>query len=160
MTLDNLVIKVRDFNLLLQDDLMIGQLKEMTLYRGEKMSGMTYEIDQFRKIALTRPVKAKALLAYYEDKLVGWALLSREQSDFMNRDCVYNKEWFNPEEHGCLLEVYVEPSFRRKGIGKKLVKIARKKASPYPLAFVPWDHTSSKFYSNFKHYPHEDLGIC
>jgi len=151
----SLVIRIKDFNKVLLDSILLKKLKSLTLYGINGYSGMTYEIDNLHKLSQLRRVKARALIAEKDEKIVGWALLSREKSKYMNR--FSNKDWFNPEQHGSLCEIYILPEYRRQGIGTELVKVARRKSNPYPLAFVPWDYTSIKFYDKFSHYNHYKL---
>ena len=129
---------------------LINRLRSLTLHPG---SGMNYELNHMLQSAKTRSVNAKCLLAYYNRELVGWALLSREQSNF-----IFTHSWsgYNPNQ-GTLLQVFVNPDLRRKGIGSALVKAARKKAGPSQLCVCPWDNRSKKFYQNFEHYKHIKL---
>lgn len=146
-----LTIRVRDFNLVATEPETIKQLRKLTL---DKYSGMNEELTALTREAKYRRVKTQVLLAYHQDqvdenpKLVGWALLSKEPSSisFMNTG-----EYFEPQD-GVLLEMFVDPTYRRKGIGTELIKVAKRKAGPYRLCVAPWDNRSVGFYEKFNHY--------
>lgn len=160
MTAKDLIIRVRDFNVVHKNVELIQTLYSLTLYHGRSRSGMTYELDNLSKLIKERPVKAKVLLAYKNthimtNELIGWALLSREISNFIT---TWDEEnWFDPVKHGVLFEVYIKPAHRRMGIATELVKVARRKAKPYQLCFVPWDKISDQFYDTFSHYQHTSI---
>lgn len=141
-----LTLRVVDFNLLPQHPDLIKQLRKLTLYRG---SGLDRELDNLTKIIKTRPVKAKVILAYRQsNKLVGWGLLSKEHSAISFYE---TNEYFEPND-GMLLEIFIDPAFRRQGIGTEIMKVARRKAGPYRLCVAPWDTRSREFYKTFPNY--------
>lgn len=152
MDSNNLIIRAYHFGMVAQNPDLMKTLYSLTLYGGNSQSGSTYELDQLTAISKKRVAKARILTASRDKEIVGWSLLSREPSKYMNR--FQDTEWFNPLIHGTLFEVYVKPSHRRTGIATELLKVARRKAQPHPLCFVPWDYTSREFYKNFKHYDH------
>lgn len=140
-----LTIRARDFNLLPQYPSLVKQLRKLTLH---PYSGLNREMDTLFKLMEKRPVKAQVLLAYRDGSLVGWALLSQERSDM-----VFSHSWkrFEPED-GMLIEIYVDPDYRRHGIGTELMKVARRKAGVRRLCVAPWDTGSRDFYSSFPTY--------
>lgn len=154
MNSDNLIIRVQDFNVSVKNPELMAQLYQLTLFKNKCVSGMTYELDKLSILSEKRYVNAKILLANRNNELVGWALLSREESNFMNRFDPRCSDWYNPNEHGSLFEVFIKEEHRRTGIATELLKVARRKASPYALCFVPHDPISYSFYNNFKHYDH------
>jgi GNAT superfamily N-acetyltransferase len=139
-----LTIRVQDFNLIASDRGLIKKLRKLTLY---PYSGMNKELNHLEKDAKVRAVDAKVLLAYRSGKLVAWALMSREESDFWFQ----NTGYYNPHD-GYLLEMFVHPKYQRQGIGTELMKVARRKAGITRLCVAPWDDASEKFYSRFKNY--------
>lgn len=101
------------------------------------------------QIMETRPVDAQVILAYkYPGKLAGWGLLSKERSAISFYE---TNSYFEPHD-GMLLEMFVDPEFRRQGIGTEIMKVARRKAGPYRLCVAPWDSRSRGFYNNFANY--------
>lgn len=154
MNSKNLIIRVQDFNVTVKNPELMAQLYKLTIYKNRIVSGMTYELDNLTELSQERYVHAKVLLANRNDELVGWALLTREKSDFMNRFDPMCSDWYNPNEHGTLFEVFIKEEHRRTGVATELLKVARRKASPYALCFVPHDPASYSFYDKFKHYNH------
>ncbi len=73
--------------------------------------------------------------------------MSREKSDFYFQ----RRDSFDPSD-GTLFEVFVNPEYRKQGIGSALMKAARKKAGSTRLCVCPWDYQSERFYQSFDHY--------
>lgn len=140
----SLKIKTEDFNTVAQKPDLLKKLRALTLY---PKSGLNFELTHLLESARVRNVNAKVLLAYHKKNIVGWALLSREKTDFS----FPNYDGYEPYR-GTLFEVFVHPDYRRKGIGSSLVKAARKKAGSMRLCVAPWDYQSERFYMNFDHY--------
>jgi GNAT superfamily N-acetyltransferase len=130
------IVKVRDFNLIFRNKKMMSELRSLTLHKD---SGMNSELNDLIAIALRRKVKAKVILGYFNLKLVSWALVSKEPSNFF-KSCFGKRS-------GVLFEVFVDPRYRRKGIGSTLFKKAKVHARPYKLDTCSWDSVSSYFYS-------------
>jgi GNAT superfamily N-acetyltransferase len=148
--LGDLTVRTSDFNLVARRPGLLKKLRRLTLHSG---SGMNHELDNLLHIIQQRPVEAKAILAYQNSTLVGWAILSREDSGFYfpNTD-----EPFSASQ-GALFEVYVDPKYRRKGIGTKLIETAKKKCGTHTLCLCPWDSSSRNFFKNFKKYNPREL---
>lgn len=147
---DDLTVRVSDFNLVAQRPGLIKKLRRLTLHSN---SGMNHELDNLLRAVKTRRVEAKVLLAYKTSSLVGWAILSKEDSSF-----------FFPNTHdpfsatdGVLFEVYVDPKYRRQGIGTKLMEKAKKKSGLNRICLCPWDSNSRGFFKNFKKYNPKEL---
>lgn len=138
-----LTIKVERFNNIIKKPDLISKLRDLTL---QPYSGMNYELTNLAKIAEFREVNCKILLAYNKKDLIGWALLSREKSDFIFR----NSESPFTGVSGALFQVYVNFSYRRQGVGAELLKMARHQAGSYNLCVCPWDEASTSFYNNNK----------
>jgi GNAT superfamily N-acetyltransferase len=139
-------IEIVDFNNIIENKILMSNLRKLTLCPG---SGMNFELDHLTKIAKLRKVNARVITAYRDGNMVGWALLSRERSEFQFSQ-TYDK--FIPEKHGVLFEVFVDPKARRTGVASALLKKARKHAGPHTLCVAPWDNGSFKFYEKFNKY--------
>jgi GNAT superfamily N-acetyltransferase len=141
----SLTIRALDFNLLPQHPELVKQLRKLTLH---PYSGLNKELTLLFRLMESRPVQSQILLAYRNQKLVGWALLSKERSYMVFSN---THSHFEPED-GMLFEVFIHPDYRRQGIGSELMKVARRKATPYRLCVAPWDAQSRGFYNNFLNY--------
>lgn len=141
----SLTIRAHDFNLVAQQPELLKKLRKLTLH---PYSGLNKELDTLLRFTRQRPVKAQVLLAYSQNKLVGWALFSKEPSEVTY---TYSEEPFKPTD-GVLFEVYIHPDYRRQGIASELMMVARRKAGPYRLCIAPWNEQSRNFYDTFSHY--------
>ena len=146
----SLKIRTEEFNEVAEKPELLNRLRSLTLHPN---SGLNYEMNHLLRDAKTRTVNAKVLLAYRKRELVGWALLSREKTDFT---FARSFAGYTPDQ-GSMLQIFVNPDYRRQGIGSALVKAARKKAGSMQLCICPWDYQSEKFYQNFEHYKHIKL---
>jgi GNAT superfamily N-acetyltransferase len=146
----SLKIRTEDFNTVAEKPELLNRLRKLTLHPA---SGMNHELNNMIQQAKIRTVEAKVLMAYRKRELVGWALLSKEPTDY-----TFRRSWtgFTPNQ-GTLLQVFVNPDYRRQGIGSALVKASRKKAGNAQLCICPWDYQSENFYKNFEHYKHVKL---
>lgn len=143
--LQDLTIRVEDFNLVAGRDDFLSKLRELTL---EPDSGMNHELDSLQALSQQRPVQCQILTAYRQEAIVGWALLSRESSDFwFTRSDGYQSEW------GALFEVYVDPTHRRQRIGSELIKTAKSLVGNDTLCIALHDSCSSGFYNKFMEWP-------
>lgn len=141
----SLTIRALDFNLLPDKPELMKQLRKLTLHM---YSGLNKEMDNLLRLMEQRPVKAQVLLACHNNKIVGWALFSKEDSSMQ-----FSNTWerFRSSD-GYLFEVFIHPAHRRQGIASELMKVARRKAGTSRLCVAPWDERSRGFYSNFLHY--------
>lgn len=152
MNLTNLLtltIRVEDYNLVADQPGFLQQLRKLTFF---SMSGMNYELNNFERVRKSRPVDVKILTAYRGSQLVGWALMSREPSDY----------WFSHMKgfhsgDGVLFEIFIDSKYRRQGIGSELIKVARRKANGTRLCICPHDEISDKFFSNFKNFKNKEM---
>jgi len=113
---------------------------------------MNHELDELSELAKTRKVNCKVITAHHNREVVGWLLLSKEDSNYcFTRVCGYSSSM------GILIQVFVNPAFRRKGIGTSLLKAAKKKAGTTKLCICPWDVTSHGFFEKFNSYRVEKL---
>lgn len=143
--LPGLTVRVRGFNLVAQRPQLMQNLRKLTIH---KSSGMNYELDNFENLAKYREVNAKVLTAHHNGEIVGWALLSKERTHFSFNN---HYDGFSPE-YGALFEVYVDPNYRRQGVGTRLLRSAKRKLDGDRLCVCPHDIKSDKFYEQFKKY--------
>jgi GNAT superfamily N-acetyltransferase len=146
----SLTVRVEDFNLVAQKPDLLKKLRSLTLHCN---SGMNHELNQMLRIINTRPVQCKIIMAFSDRQMVGWALLSREKSDFC---FTRSYSGFDPKQ-GALFQVYVDPKHRRKGIASHLLKVARKRTGATPLCVCPHDYSSDSFYEKFDHFNYNRL---
>lgn len=135
-----LTVRVRDFNLVARQPELMAQLRKLTLSPG---SGLNFELNRMLNDIEERPVDCQVLLAYRFKTLVGWAILSKENSNFrfLNTQRGFNKE------SGRMFQVFVNPQYRRQGIASEIYKTARKITGDETLCVSPWDYGSYKFYN-------------
>jgi len=131
-------------------ELMLS-LRKLTL---DQYSGLNKEMNNLECfLRMGRKTDAKVLLAYKDDHLVGWALMSREESawhyDFINRNGLHCQKKFNAG-NGILFEVFVHPDYRRQGVASRIMKKAKLVANGTRLCVIPWNDVSLDFYKNFK----------
>lgn len=149
MNIGDLKLETHDYNNIYKNPSLMCRLRDLTLHTD---SGMNYELNSLSRMASLRQVDCRVLTASHVSEVLGWALLSRERSNF----CFPRQFGYDPED-GVLFEVFVDPRHRRKGIGSELLKLGAKKASPHPLCIVPHDVCSQAFYENFEHYYHKKI---
>jgi len=136
-----LTIRVEDYNLVAQKPELVKKLRELTI---RPTSGMNYELNSLNRIRQTRPVDCKILIAYQNRKMVGWAMLSNEDSIF---PFFPFGKYFKASE-GSLFEVYINPKNRKQGIASALLKKAIKHTNK-KLCVAPHDLASREFYRKF-----------
>lgn len=138
----HLTIRLEDYNSVAERPDFLKQLRALTLYPS---SGMNHELNSFEQIRQQRPVNAHILTAYHENTMIGWALLSKEESDFP----FMVADGYKPSD-GFLFEVYVGWSHRQKGVATQLFRAAKRFANEEPLCVCPHDEPSTAFYKNFQ----------
>jgi|SRR5271166_698649 len=137
-----LTVRAVDFNLVAKQPDLVAKLRELTI---ASYSGLNYELNRMLKDVEERSVNCKILLAYRFKELVGWALLSKEDSDF---HFSHEIPHFRGTD-GWMFQLFVNPKFRRQGIGSELFKLAEKLIGGDPICVSPWNDASSQFYDNF-----------
>jgi len=140
---NNVIINVLDFNSIAKQPDLIKKLRKLTLNR---YSGMNYELTSLNKMAKKRKVNCRIIVASINDEMVGWALLSREPSDFI----FPTGQYYEPI-CGFLFQIFTNLNHRKKGIATEIIKIARRLSGPYKLCVCPWNYSSDKFYEKFKY---------
>jgi len=142
MNLTNLLtltVRVQDFNLVAHKPNLLSKLRKLTLH---PKSGLNRELNRMLKDVEVRPVNCKIITAHRFRKIVGWAILSKESTDFC---FAHTSQGFNASD-GLLFQVFVDPAHRRQGIATEIYKKAQKLANSELLHVCPWDDRSTNFY--------------
>lgn len=145
-----LTIKVVDFNLVAKQPDLIAQLRDLTI---APHSGLNHELTQLGLKAMEREVNCKILLAYRWNQLIGWAICSKEDSDFI----FTSEETRFRAKNGWMFQLFVKESHRRQGIGSEIYKKAVEIVGTEKLYVSPWSNASYHFYSNFPDLNRENL---
>src|SRR5260221_12480401 len=135
-----LTVRIVDFNLVARQPELLDELRKLTL---SPYSGLNHELTRMLKDAKEREVKCQVLLAYRFRKLVGWAILSKETTQF---SFSRSYEGFKAE-NGVMFQVFVDPSHRREGIASEIYKKAQQLTNNELLHVCPWDEKSTNFYT-------------
>lgn len=138
-----LTIRVQDFNLVAKQPDLVEKLRELTL---SPTSGLNFELTRMLKDAKQRAVDCRIILASRFGNLAGWAILSKEDTDYPFAKA-YNG--FRSEQ-GYLFQAFVSEPVRRQGIGSELMKTAFNLAKGQTVFVCPWDERSEGFYYNFE----------
>jgi GNAT superfamily N-acetyltransferase len=145
MNLKNLLtltIRTVDFNLVARQPILLAKLRKLTL---NSSSGLNCELDRMLKDVEHRSVDCQLILAYRFRTLVGWAILSKETTNFhFHRSAT----GFRSDE-GRMFQVYVDPSYRKQGIASEIYKKAQQMAGDEILCVCPWDDKSERLYNKF-----------
>lgn len=128
----SLTIRAYHFTYLADKPILLEKLRGLTLHG---YSGMNAELDYLIHDCPVQPPEAHIILAYRSGILVGWALLTNENSG--NFD-------FLPED-GYMFQVFVAEEHRRTGIANALFKRARKLVKE-DICVVPWSEEATDFY--------------
>jgi GNAT superfamily N-acetyltransferase len=139
-----LTLKVRtmDFNVVAHQPELLAELRKLTL---SPYSGLNHELDRMLEDVKNRSVNCQVLLAYRFSTLVGWAILSKENTDFHFHR---SSSGFNAD-NGIMFQVFIDPSYRRQGIASELYKKAQQLTNGEVLHVCPWDEKSTNFYVRF-----------
>lgn len=145
-----LTIRAEDYNLAAERLGFLARLRRLTL---NPYSGMNYELNNFERIRKQRRVACQVLTAYRSGELVGWAMMSKEPTDYGFNN---SPNGFHPKD-GILFEIFIHPNFRHQGIGSELIKVARRKAHGSRLCICPHDSISRRFYVNFENFGNKEM---
>ena len=136
-----LTIRTIDFNLVAQQPKLVAKLRELTI---TPWSGLNYEMDRMlQDVQEGKSVNCQTLLAYRFDKLIAWAIMSKENTNFhfVNSDTGFKAD------DGWLFQVFVEKDYRKQGIATELFNAAKKMAGEEVLCVCPHDKKSTDFYT-------------
>ncbi len=145
-----LTIKVLDFSLVAKQPDLVAQLRELTI---APHSGLNHELTRMLKDVQEREVNCKIILAYRWKQLIGWAICSKEDSDFI----FTSEETKFRAQNGRMFQLFVKESHRRQGIGSEMYKAAVEIAGTERLYVSPWSNISYHFYSKFPSLNRENL---
>ena len=103
------------------------------------LNEVTATEDDVRRELFTGPASAHALIAYEDDKPVGFALYFYNFSTFLTRRGLY------------LEDIFIDPAYRGKGYGKALMQyLARKaveqKCGRFEWVVLDWNKPAIGFY--------------
>lgn len=138
-----LTVRAMDFNMVARQPELVASLRRLTL---DPDSGLNFELDRMLLDAQTRFVNCQVILANRFGELVGWAILSKETTDY---NFMRSGDGFNSES-GVLFQVYIDPPFRRQGIASEIYKKARELSEGEVLHVCPWDYGSTVFFEQFE----------
>ena len=143
MNLKNLLtltIRTLDFNLVARQPELLAKLRKLTL---NPYSGLNCELSRMLNDVEHRSVDCQVILAYRFRTLVGWAILSKENTDFhFSR----SHTGFRADD-GKMFQVFVDPAHRRQGIASEIYKKAQQLTNGEVLHVCPWDDRSTNFYT-------------
>lgn len=136
------MIKVKQLKNLTSKE--VGRVSKLTNYAED--GGASYMLRSQIEPRMAIPT-IYAILCYEDEKVIGWATLEKKSS---LRSCRRGRQ-------STFYSVFVDPKYRRRGIGSKLIKkakaVAKDKfpsASREPMAW-PFDDKGYAFYrKNFK----------
>ncbi len=145
-----LTVRTVDFNLVARQPELLAKLRKLTL---SPYSGLNHELDRMLRDVQERTVDCQVILAYRFSTLVGWAILSKEDTNFhfVNTGNGFVKEL------GKMFQVFVDPKYRRQGIASELYKAALNAVGNETICVCPWDNVSYQFYSNFPNVNRKEL---
>ena len=106
-------------------------------------SGMNNALDYYRELHKQRSVDALGVFAYYQRTAVGWALFTYEDDKF---------DFIAKDKHICS-HIFVDPDYRRLGIGSKLINKVAQMAAPDTMNIYAWSNKCF-FYPLMKQYTH------
>src|SRR5271170_6725680 len=108
-----LTVRTVDFNLVAKQPDLLAKLRKLTL---NTYSGLNHELTRMLNAVEERTVNCKILLAYRFNDLVAWAILSKEDTDFVFYETM---DGFKKED-GWLFQVFVDNNHRRQGIASAI----------------------------------------
>jgi len=128
--------------------LILSFIRKLAEY--EKLSHMVVATEDLLRDALFGPSPvAEVIIAYWNDQPVGFALFFHNFSTFLGRRGIY------------LEDLFVDPPYRGKGIGKSLLihlaKIAKERnCGRFDWAVLDWNKPSIDFYKSLGAAPLDD----
>jgi GNAT superfamily N-acetyltransferase len=122
-------LRVYEMDVILRNELLLSTARRLTLY---STSGMNIALNRYQAEGTGRSLKAKGLFAYKGEVAVGWCLLTQE-GDGMD---------FSPADGFACVQIYVDPDYRRQGIGATLLKEATALAHGHIIKCYHWSNPS------------------
>lgn len=112
---------------IIRNDLLCSTARRLTLYRT---SGMNIALDCYKAESEGRSINAKGIFAFKGEVAVGWCLLTHE-GDGMS---------FSPKEGYSCVQIFVDPDYRRQGIGSALLREAAVVAQGTIISCYGWSN--------------------
>ncbi|HBX52831.1 MAG: GNAT family N-acetyltransferase [Bacteroidetes bacterium RIFOXYA12_FULL_35_11] len=132
-------------------DLILQFIKELALY--EKLfDKVTANIETLRQSLFSESKIAEAVIGYYNDSPVAFAIYFHNFSTFVGKKGLY------------LEDLYVKPEMRGKGLGKEmllyLVRLAKERdCGRLEWAVLDWNTSAINFYKSLGAQPMDDWTI-
>ena len=136
-----LSIQTLEFDQVAERPNLIKKLRHLTL---SPYSGMNNELDWMLEEVKKRPIQCHIFLAFRSKELVGWAFLSKEDTDF---SFAHSGRGFNAID-GRLFQVFVDEKHRNQGIASELYKRARQQTTEV-ICVCPWDERGTALFDKF-----------
>jgi|SRR5579885_1978233 len=127
-----LTTEVVEMDKILRDPNLLATCRRLS-YGGS--SGMNMALDYYQGLILSRSVDAKGIFGIYQKQFVGWALFTREDDRF----------YFRAEPGKACFQVFVDPQYRRNGVGSKLLQIAKELVAPNET-IAAYMHSAPSFF--------------
>jgi len=106
------------------------------LSHGYASSGMNRALTLYQSMAdRGQSVDARGVFAKYGSQYIGWLLFTRLADDF----------YYTPKPNHACAQIYVHESYRRKGVGTRLLKVAKKLTTPQEKLVV-YAHSNPEFF--------------
>lgn len=131
--INDLYIRAVEMDVILRNANLLSTVRRLTIDSG---SGMNMALNYYQTLIQSRSVNAHGVLGYHGSLAIGWALVTRESDRFSFKERA---------GHACI-QVYVLPTFRRKGVGCALVKSA---TELYEDTFNVYHWSNPEFFSLF-----------
>src|SRR5574337_1150490 len=131
----NMIIDTFKFNDIAENVNLLNKLRSLTVAPYSVMNHERMHLES--KADQNEYVDCDILVAKINKKLVASARLSREPSNFL----FLNTDGYQPSQ-GALFQVFVDPEYRRQGIGSKLIEKAKQMSLNSALCIAPWDYAS------------------
>lgn len=125
----HLRFQIHEMDDILTTPFLLESARRLTLH---PRSGMNGALNTYQYVSQSRScsIDALGIFAYYLDQPIGWALFTYE-SDGTS---------FHPDnKETCCGQVFVQPEYRRKGIGKRLLSMAARLAVPDTMVVYAWE---------------------
>jgi len=107
---DQISLEIHEMNKIIRDPFLMATCRRLSHGGG---SGMNQALDHYQ--TLDRSIDARGIFANLSDKYIGWALCTRETDIY----------YYKPVPGTAAFQIYVDPTYRRKGIGRMLLRKAK-----------------------------------
>jgi len=126
-TASNVKLKIIEMDEIVSTPSLLATARRLTL---SPSSGMNNALDYYRELYKQRSVDALGIFAYHQQKAVGWALFTFEDDRF---------DFTAKDGHICS-HIFVDPDYRRIGIGSKLMNKVAQMATPDTINVYAWSN--------------------